>query len=162
VTPSLRRHSGALLLFAAVVLVLFAPLLEAGIQRAVLYPHLDLPFVGLLENSTRPLNPARILRAAWHHRRTSACFASLRPPEFDLLSRLIGGQLPNYADDFPARALAELGFTTVIVDSSTLWGESVTRLVQDESGSGSLALLHEAPPLAAYALSAGSPAGKGW
>jgi hypothetical protein len=123
-------------------------------------PVLELPFVDLLESSTRPLNPGRILRAAYHHRRTSACFASLRPREFDLLSELIGGQLPNYANDFPARELAQLGFTTVVVDSSTLWGDSVKRLVQDEiaSGSGSLELLHEAPPLAAYSLSAG----KGW
>jgi hypothetical protein len=55
--------------------------------------------------------PRRILLSAYHHRRTSACFASYRPPREAELAA-IEERLPQ---DEALRELAALGFTTLLV-----------------------------------------------
>ena len=55
--------------------------------------------------------PRRILLSAYHHRRTSACFASYRPPREAELAA-IAQRLPQ---DEALRELAALGFTTLLV-----------------------------------------------
>lgn len=52
-----------------------------------------------------------VLRSAYHHRRTSSCASSNRHPRFEELERL-AGELPARE---AVRALAEMGFTTVLV-----------------------------------------------
>jgi hypothetical protein len=55
--------------------------------------------------------PRRILLSAYHHRRTSACLASYRPPREAELAA-IAQRLPQ---DEAIRELAALGFTTLLV-----------------------------------------------
>ena len=55
--------------------------------------------------------PKRILMAAYHHRRTSACYGAFRPPGRERLGR-IAGALPAREAVQEAR---ELGFTTLVV-----------------------------------------------
>jgi hypothetical protein len=55
--------------------------------------------------------PRRILLSAYHHRRTSACLASYRPPREAELAA-IAQRLPR---DEALRELAALGFTTLLV-----------------------------------------------
>jgi hypothetical protein len=55
--------------------------------------------------------PRRILLSAYHRRRTSACFASYRPPREAKLAA-IAQRLPQ---DEAVRELAALGFTTLLV-----------------------------------------------
>jgi hypothetical protein len=61
--------------------------------------------------------PRRILLSAYHHRRTSACLASYRPPREAELAE-IAQRLPQ---DEAIRELAALGFTTVLVHH---WGRT--------------------------------------
>ncbi len=55
--------------------------------------------------------PRRILLSAYHHRRTSACLASYRPPREAELAA-IAQRLPQ---DEALRELAAFGFTTLLV-----------------------------------------------
>jgi hypothetical protein len=57
------------------------------------------------------LAPQQLLFSAWHHRRTSACYASYRPPEVAAVATL-SEALPSAE---AVAELARLGFTTLIV-----------------------------------------------
>lgn len=53
----------------------------------------------------------RIMASAWHHRRTTACYGSFRPPERERLTEL-AQRLPERE---ALRELRDLGFTTLIL-----------------------------------------------
>jgi hypothetical protein len=91
---------------------------------------------------------AQISASGWHHRRTSGCFGSYRPPEHERL-REICDRLP--APD-AIRALHDLGFTTIVAHEGPA-GSLRTRLDSTASDpAGALRPLHATPFMSAYAI----------
>jgi hypothetical protein len=92
----------------------------------------------------------RILLSAYHGRRTSACFGSLRPPGREPLLELFRSWPgpPGYD------ALRELGFTTIVVDGATLMGRQWRRHLELAAADPALRLrpLHANERFAAWAL----------
>jgi len=94
--------------------------------------------------------PRRILLSAYHHRRTSACFASFRPPrEAELVA--IARRLPG---DEAVRELAALGFTTVLVHHRGGAGGLLKRRFAASAArpGAPLRLLHETTDMTAFEI----------
>jgi len=94
--------------------------------------------------------PRRILLSAYHHRRTSACFASYRPPrEAELVA--IARRLPR---DEAVRELAALGFTTVLVHHRSGSGGVLERrfAASAERPGAPLRLLHATTDMTAFEI----------
>lgn len=91
---------------------------------------------------------SRLLLSAWHHRRTSHCFGSFRPPELARVAEL-SERLP---DGEALAALRRLGFTTIIVHQPR--GGRLRRLLDDAAREhpDQLRLVYEIPPIGAYAI----------
>jgi len=106
------------------ILAFFAALAEQGNAG----PILELPY----EDVEGALwAPARILVGGWHHRRTSACFGSYALPGHAEVAALATA-LPSPG---AVRRLAELGFTTVVVQDPKGWfGVQIARRLAPGTG----------------------------
>jgi hypothetical protein len=112
-------------------------------------PLLELP-VDPQVFAAQQLPQHRILLAAYHHRRTSACFGSLRPPgQEEFLERLRSLGSPESLE-----ALRALGFTTILADGSLLMGRKARSALEraDADPAAPLRLLHANERYAAFAL----------
>jgi len=94
--------------------------------------------------------PRRILLSAYHHRRTSACFASYRPPREAQLAA-IAERLPQ---DEAIRELAALGFTTVLVhhrrEAGRVWRRRFATSAKRPDAP--IRLLHGTPHMTAFEI----------
>ena len=94
--------------------------------------------------------PRRILLSAYHHRRTSACLASYRPPREAELAA-IAQRLPR---DEALRDLTALGFTTVLVHhrggEQSFWERRFA--ASAERPDASLRLLHATADMTAFEI----------
>jgi hypothetical protein len=98
----------------------------------------------------------QILVSAWHHRRTSACFGSYKPPERAAVAAL-SQQLPGAA---AVRELARLGFTTIVVHQLPVGPLRLQLDAAARERPDLLRLVHATPRRSAYAIVTG--AGDGW
>jgi hypothetical protein len=131
------------------ILDFFARLEDAGNRG----PILELPYEGI---DGALLAPARILTAAWHHRRTSACFGSYALPEHEKITALAGA-LPR---PDAVRELAALGFTTVVVHEPKRWpGWPIERRLAQGTGRRYVRLrpLLETEAASAFAIEVDAP-----
>src|SRR5262249_13267339 len=87
-------------------------------------PILELPF---RPDTGLGVNPERILLTADHHRRTSACYGSLSPPE-EVLVATLAARLPDPA---AVSGLRALGFTTVVVHEGDAVGAGILNQLSD-------------------------------
>jgi hypothetical protein len=109
-------------------------------------PLLELPYVAGFDFG---VNPDRILLAAYHHRRTSACYGSFIPPETRAIDEL-STRLPDPA---AARELRRLGFTTVVIHLDEPLGPPILKQLITGAGDGkTLRWLDSSPSMAAFEL----------
>jgi hypothetical protein len=104
--------------------------------------------------------PRRILLSAYHHRRTSACFASYRPPREAELAA-IAKRLPR---DEALRELAAFGFTTLLVHHRSRSGGVWKRrfAVSAKRPDAALRLLHATTDMTAFEIAVtGDDTGEG-
>jgi hypothetical protein len=112
-------------------------------------PLLELPTGGkyLMKYSS-----SQVLLSAYHHRRTSGCFAAFRPREVGVV-RSLAAELP---DREAMAALRAMGFTTLVVhspDGSSGRGRLVSKLeAAAREPEPSLTLLHRTPGMTAFIL----------
>jgi hypothetical protein len=146
--PHLGRETPRLRIDAirpAPELLAFYAELEARGNRG---PIVELPFesgLGLF------WAPKRILASAWHHRRTSSCYASYTLPGREELAALVA-RLPE-AD--AVRGLAALGFTTIVVhDPKGAFGSGWALRLARGTGRREARLrpLHETRAASAFAI----------
>ncbi|UCE84893.1 MAG: hypothetical protein JSU66_11090 [Deltaproteobacteria bacterium] len=111
-------------------------------------PILELPFERTTIHAIAHA-PGRILLSGYHHRRTSACFASYMGDR---------GEIAEIVERLPARAalfdLQRLGFTTLLVHAGTPKAASLRAAFDAEAASpaGALARIQASPALSAYAI----------
>jgi len=110
-------------------------------------PLLELP-IGDADREYVFRSPRRILLAAYHGRRTSACYASFLPPGRDELRR----QSLSLPDRAAIERFCALGFTTAIVHLDTPLGRHMAEQFQQAAAQGTVTYLAADRAMSAFGL----------